>query len=62
MDEKDVPHIFEKFYRGHSKNSHAGIGLSIVYEIVDLHGGYINVKSKKKEGSKFEIYLPKEYK
>lgn len=59
MDENDVPHIFEKFYRGHSRNSHAGIGLSIVYEIVNLHGGYIKVKSKKKEGSKFEIYLPK---
>ena len=62
MDENDVPHIFEKFYRGHSRNSHAGIGLSIVYEIVNLHGGYIKVKSKKKEGSKFEIYLPKERK
>ena len=62
MDENDVPHIFEKFYRGHSRNSHAGIGLSIVYEIVNLHGGYIKVQSKKREGSKFEIYLPKERK
>lgn len=58
MDEKDIPHIFEKFYRGQNKNSHAGIGLSIVYEIISLHEGHIDVTSKKGEGSKFEIFLP----
>lgn len=58
MIEKDIPHIFEKFYRGQNRNSHAGIGLSIVAEIVSLHDGYIKVNSKKGEGSKFEIYLP----
>lgn len=58
MEEKDIPHIFEKFYRGQNKNSHAGIGLAIVSEIVNLHNGRILVTSQKGKGSKFEIYLP----
>lgn len=58
MDENELPHIFEKFYRGKSKKAHAGIGLSIVSEIIELHSGKIKVNSKKGEGSEFIITLP----
>jgi len=45
ISENDLPYIFERFYKAdkrHSQNfSSAGIGLSIVKEIVDKHGGSI---------------------
>lgn len=40
---KDLPHIFERFYKGEGGNF--GIGLAIVYEIIKQHNGSINVKS-----------------
>lgn len=60
--EKDMPHIFEKFYRSSDeqvrKQSGHGLGLAIANQIVDLHGGEIKVISKKGEGSQFSIVLP----
>jgi signal transduction histidine kinase len=56
----DLPHLFERFYRGHSRNgaSGTGLGLSIVKEIVDLHGGSIEVESHVGSGSVFKVCLP----
>lgn len=42
--EKDLPHIFERFYK--DKSGHYGIGLSIVQSIVSSYNGHIEVKSK----------------
>ena len=61
--EKDVPHIFERFYRADSARSKEevggyGLGLSIAKKIVDLHRGSISVKSKMNEGTTFTIKLP----
>ena len=42
--EKDLPHIFERFYK--DKTGHYGIGLSIVQSIVNSYNGHIEVKSK----------------
>jgi len=42
--EKDLPHIFERFYK--DKSGHYGIGLSIVQSIVNSYNGHIEVKSK----------------
>lgn len=61
IEEKDLPYIFERFYRSDlSRNREtggAGVGLAIVKSIVDAHKGRIEVKSKIGEGSEFLIYL-----
>ena len=62
IDEKDIPFIFERFYRADiSRNKETGgtgLGLSIVKNLVEAHNGSISVNSIKGEGTKFIIYLP----
>ena len=56
----EISKIFERFYRvdrTRAKGS-SGLGLSIVKNVVDLHGGKIEVKSELGKGSSFVIYLP----
>jgi two-component system, OmpR family, sensor kinase len=60
---EDLPHIFERFYRGEksrtrSKASGFGLGLSIVYWIVQHHGGRIDVSSEIGHGTTFKLELP----
>jgi signal transduction histidine kinase len=58
----DIPHIFEPFYRGHeavaAQIEGSGVGLSLVKQIVEAHGGKISVKSTPGTGSTFTIQLP----
>ncbi len=60
--EEDLPHIFERFYRGQqvrqTKKHGTGLGLAIVNEIIDLLGGKIEVESQENQGSTFRIFLP----
>lgn len=58
IDEKDLPHITEKFYKGETGKSNAGIGLSVVKEIIDLHKGELDIKSKVGEGTEITIKIP----
>jgi signal transduction histidine kinase len=62
IDEKDLPHMFSKFYRGenarHAVPNGLGIGLFIAKAIVELHGGKIWAESKKGKGSTFFVELP----
>ena len=57
-----MPHLFERFYRGHRIGQlgipGTGLGLSIVQEIVDLHGGWVDVSSEIGRGSTFCVWLP----
>ncbi len=60
--EKDLPHIFDRFYRAdtarsRSKSGGYGLGLSIANKIVDWHHGMINVESQLKKGTTFTIKL-----
>jgi signal transduction histidine kinase len=59
----DVDRVFERFYRGdrgRSRNDgHSGLGLPIVKEIVEAHGGAVAVESREGVGSTFRFTVPK---
>jgi two-component system phosphate regulon sensor histidine kinase PhoR len=63
IPDKDIPRIFERFYRVDKARSRelggTGLGLSIVKHIVELHRGMVGVESTEDFGSKFWITLPK---
>ncbi len=56
--EEDISLIFERFYRG--KDGGLGLGLAIVRELVDAHGGTIEVSSQKDAGTVFTLRFPSE--
>jgi two-component system phosphate regulon sensor histidine kinase PhoR len=59
---KDIPHLFERFYRvdkGRSRESGGtGLGLSIIKHIVQQHGGSVSVESEAGQGAAFHFSLP----
>jgi len=57
---KDIPHIFDKFYRvrGNDSKGGAGLGLTLVRSIAEAHGGWVWVESEQLEGSTFTLQLP----
>ncbi|WP_254624363.1 sensor histidine kinase, partial [Cytobacillus firmus] len=63
IDEKDLPHLFERFYRGDKsrtrKTGGIGIGLSIVKALVNAHGGDIQVTSELNNGTIITILFPR---
>ncbi len=62
IPEKDLPYIFDRFYRGSLARSSnlpgSGLGLAIVREILDRHQGRITVLSRLGEGTTFTVWLP----
>jgi two-component system, OmpR family, sensor histidine kinase BaeS len=61
---EDIPHVFERFYRGDKsrdrKTGGIGIGLSIVKALVDAHNGKIGIDSQIGKGTTVTILFPKE--
>lgn len=62
IDSADLAHIFEPFYRGNAavaaQIEGSGVGLSLVKQIVEAHGGKVTVKSTAGSGSTFTVHLP----
>ncbi len=62
IPEKDLPRIFERFYRVDENRSRdlggSGLGLSIVKHILELHNSQISVRSEVGKGTTFEFNLP----
>ena len=62
ISEKDLPNIFERFYRADESRTRvtggSGVGLAIVKASVEAHGGTITAQSAKGHGSTFRITLP----
>ena len=62
IHEEDIPHIFDRFYRGKQDSTvpvpGTGLGLSIVKELVELHHGSIEVQSQFGVGTTFTLTLP----
>jgi two-component system, OmpR family, phosphate regulon sensor histidine kinase PhoR len=60
---KDLPRIFDKFYRAQDARvatiKGTGLGLAIAREVIRLHGGDITAESKLDNGSTFTLTLPK---
>ena len=59
--EKDTKKIFKRFYsnRPEKFGEHSGLGLNIVKNLVDLHGGVIRASNNNQKGANVEIIFPK---
>ncbi|MCR5733650.1 MAG: HAMP domain-containing histidine kinase [Lachnospiraceae bacterium] len=60
MNQEDIEHMFDRFYRASEARSFdgTGLGLSIAKWIVDRHGGYFKITSREDLGTRIGIYLP----
>ncbi|HEX5750274.1 MAG TPA: ATP-binding protein [Archangium sp.] len=60
---RELPHVFDRFYRvqGARGRTHegSGIGLALVKELVRLHGGCVEARSREGQGSTFTVSLPR---
>jgi len=62
MDTKDLPHIFDRFYRAdgartHNAESGYGLGLSIAKQIIDTHNARVDIQSTKGKGTSISIHF-----
>jgi signal transduction histidine kinase len=57
---EDLPHVFERYYRGRSaaRSKGTGLGLAIVRAVIEAHKGSVTVESSEGEGTTFTLSLP----
>ncbi|MFO7906943.1 MAG: ATP-binding protein [Planctomycetota bacterium] len=59
---QDIPRLFDKFFRSNNprvqEETGSGLGLSLVKEVVQMHGGTVDVESELDQGTRFTIKLP----
>jgi len=59
---QDVERVFERFYRSdrsrERQHGHSGLGLAIVREIIEAHGGRVHVESEEEKGATFRFTVP----
>lgn len=58
IENKDLPRIFDSFYRGNKTGVGMGLGLFLANAIVEQHHGTINIHSKIDKGTTVEVLLP----
>jgi signal transduction histidine kinase len=58
IDQTDLPHIFERFYKGRGSSEGFGLGLSICKELTERMGGTISVRSREGVGTAVKVELP----
>ena len=62
IEPRDLPHVFDRFYRGSNPvkddGNHLGLGLAIAKRIVELHGSELQVASLLERGTRFSFDLP----
>jgi two-component system sensor histidine kinase MprB len=60
LDEGDLPHLFDRFYRGTGAREHpgSGLGLAIVRQVAEQHGGSVRAENAEGGGARFVLTLP----
>lgn len=58
IPQRNLDHLFEPFFTTKGEKTGTGLGLAVVYGIVQNHNGFIDVHSREGSGSVFNIYLP----
>lgn len=58
ISSSDLIKLFERFYQGNHRRSTSGLGLYLSRQIVEAHGGKIEVESEVNKGSIFRVYFP----
>lgn len=59
MDQSTLAKIFEPYFSTKTLDQASGLGLATVYGIVKQNGGFIDVRSRPNQGSRFLVYLPR---
>ncbi len=62
IDEEDLPHVFDRFYRGANSRGKqgSGLGLAIVRQVAEQHGGTVNAANAADGGAIFKLEIPSE--
>ncbi len=58
LSKQDIPHVFERFWRASDVPGGCGLGLAIVAEIAQRHGGFAQVLAAQPSGLRVQLFLP----